>query len=73
MKFLHSMIRISNVVIVLICWNEARRDLIHKIMEAGVFVNAILLTVDGKSPAGLPSFITVLKASDVHEGLCTAL
>ena len=72
-ELLNDLVRISNVVIILIHWNDARRDLISRIVEAGVFVNVVLLTADGKSPADLPSFITVWKASDVHEGLCTVL
>jgi uncharacterized protein (DUF58 family) len=65
--------RISSAVLILLTWNDVRRDLIEQLRAAGVEVKAVLVSATGTPPPGLPGAVQTLRVSDILEGRCDRL
>ncbi|NLF17222.1 MAG: DUF58 domain-containing protein [Lentisphaerae bacterium] len=72
-ELLDEVARINNTVLVLLTWNDVRRDLLESLRAAGVAVTAVLVSADGQPPPGLPAEIRVQRAGDIRSGRCEEL
>jgi uncharacterized protein (DUF58 family) len=65
--------RISSAVLVLLTWNDVRRDLIAEMRAAGVVVKAVLVSPQATPPPGLAGDVQVVQAGDILGGRCDRL
>lgn len=65
--------RINSTALILLTWNEVRRDLIERLRAAGVAVTAVLVTAAAAPPSALPSDIQPIRMQDIREGRCDRL
>ncbi len=65
--------RISSAVLILLTWNDVRRDLLDQLRAAGVAVKAVLVTATERPPPGLPGEVHRVRVKDVLEGRCDRL
>lgn len=66
-------LKLSSAIVVLLCWNEARRQLVESLMEAGVAVKVVLVTDKGRKVKGLPDSVEIVSDEDIREGKCLSL
>ena len=65
--------RISSAILILLTWNDLRRDLVERLRAAGVAVKVVLVNGRDGLPAGLPGDVQVVRANDIREGRCDRL
>ena len=65
--------QISSAVLILLCWDEARRSFIEEARAAGITVKTVLVTDSGVPPADLPASVIPLAAGDIRAGRCVSL
>jgi uncharacterized protein (DUF58 family) len=65
--------RISSAVLILLTWNDVRRDLVERLRAAGVDVKAVLVSAAAVPPPGLPGEVATLRVKDILEGRCDRL
>jgi uncharacterized protein (DUF58 family) len=65
--------RISSAILILLTWNDVRRDLLEQLRAAGVAVKAVLVSATGTPPAGLPDTVVLVRVKDILEGRCESL
>jgi uncharacterized protein (DUF58 family) len=65
--------RISSAVLILLTWNDVRRDLMEQLHAAGVEVKAVLVSAAESPPAGLPGEVAMIRVKDILEGRCDRL
>jgi uncharacterized protein (DUF58 family) len=65
--------RISSAVLILLTWNDLRRDLVDQLRAAGVAVKVVLVTAAETRPPGLPGEVATLQVKDILEGRCDRL
>jgi len=59
---------LSSALVVLLRWNDARRELVETLTAAGVTVRCYLVTGDGMHPPGVPEPVRCLDAGAVLDG-----
>ncbi|NOY80508.1 MAG: DUF58 domain-containing protein [Kiritimatiellaeota bacterium] len=64
---------LSSALVILVRWNERRRELLQRLAAAGVRTRALLVTAAKRPPKGLPGDVTLVRASDVVAGRCTSI
>ena len=65
--------QISSAVVLLLTWNEAKRQLIERLVSAGITVKAFLVTGDDDAVLSAPGHVERLDVAGIHAGRVLAL
>ncbi|MBT3380393.1 MAG: DUF58 domain-containing protein [Lentisphaerae bacterium] len=72
-ELIEEIARISSAILVLLTWNDMRRDIIERLSANGVTVRAYLVTDGNRLPDDLPTSVTPVSAEDIRQGRCLVL
>jgi len=60
---------LSSLILILLSWDEARRDFVARLRAHGTEVRALLVCAEGAAPAGAPPWLVVLHPGRIEQGL----
>lgn len=64
---------INSAILILMRWDQTRRNLLQQLLAAGTQVKTILVSEPGARTESIPDTITLLDTNDVRNGRCTRL
>ena len=65
--------KLSSAIMVLLQWDNARRDMVGLLREHGVAVKVLLVAEEGRTPRGLPEYVEIVSGQSIREGTCLKL